>query len=295
MNRQFKFNSLAALVLALAFYWYFMFTKHNAPLAAIIPFADDPYDACGSFCMILSILLAALALFRGFRPFRAGQPMAVQVVFLARTQIAIASGVLVTLAADAIAMARHPNMWTGKTATTGLLTLMIGLAALSLAVVFLVCKPTRRIELPAIQNASKRAIFIALTCAVVLALFPEQIIHSVLLHFLAIVLGFVLIAAPQAAIAKALLPYDTTGVRTASPSPARSGLWIQWVSVALIGFAIGAFALLEEIFVDGAGKAPPLQVIVVSSMFIGAGVSALLVAFAFFKTPLGLFRKASYR
>jgi hypothetical protein len=292
MNLRFKLDSLVVLALALVFYWFFMFTKHDPPVSAIIPFGDDPYDSVGSFCMIISLLLAALSLVRSFRTYRPKPPAAVQCVFLVRTQIAIPIGILATLVADAIAMARHPAKWTGKPATGELLELMAALAALSISVLLLVRRSTRGIELPAIQNASKRALFTSFACAAVLALFPEAVIQSVFLHFLAIVLGFVLIAAPQADFALALLPYDTDEIRSAVP-PSRSRLWIQWGSVTLLGIAIGAMVLMEEIVADGAAKAPFMQVAVVSSMFIGAGTALLLVAFAFYKKPLGLFRKTS--
>lgn len=292
MNLRFKLDSLVVLALALMFYWFFMFAKHDPSVSAIIPFGDDPYDSAGSFCMIVSLLLAALSLVRAFRPYGSKPAPVLDSVFLARTQIAVPIGILATMVAEAIAMARHPARWTGKPATGELLELMAALAALSISVLFLVGRSTRGIELPVIQNASKRALFTGLACAAVLALFPEAVIQSVFLHFLAIVLGFVLIAAPQADFALALLPYDTDEIGTAVPH-SRSRLWIQWGSVTLFGIAIGAIVLTEEIVADGAAKAPFMQVAVVSSMFIGAGTALLLVAFAFYKKPLGLFRRTS--
>jgi hypothetical protein len=56
--------------------------------------------------------------------------------------------------------------------------------------------------------------------------------------------------------------------------------------------AIGAFVLVQELFSDGAANAPLRQVLLVSAVFIGAGASCLLVAFAFLKKPLGLFQRA---
>jgi hypothetical protein len=63
-----RVNAVAVLALSGAYYWFFMFTKHSPPLAAIIPFGDDPYDAIGSFCVIVSALLALLSLVRAFGP-----------------------------------------------------------------------------------------------------------------------------------------------------------------------------------------------------------------------------------
>ncbi len=294
MPAKYRLNALAALALAVVFYFFFMFTKHDPALAPIIPFADDPYDSIGSFCLIVSVLLAVLSLLRAFRPYRPEPPGALHKVFLARTQIALALGVLVTLAGDAIAMARHLSTWTGKAATSELLALMGGMAALSFAVLFLVRQSAREVELPVIPGQSARALIVVLAAVLVLALFPEDAIHSVFPHFLAIVIGFVLVAAPQAALAVALLPYDTAGTRSpGAATRSRSRLWTQWGAITLFGIALGSVTLLQEIFGEGAGNAPLKQVLVLSAVFIGAGTSVLLVAFAFLKKPLGLFRKMS--
>ncbi|MGA7829358.1 MAG: hypothetical protein WCA21_00170 [Terracidiphilus sp.] len=294
MNWKYRFNSLTVLVLALAFYWFFMFSKHDPSLAPIIPFGDDPYDAAGSFCLVASLLLAALSLFRAFRPYNAKPPAILSSVFLARTQIAVPIGIVATLVADTIALARHPNMWTGKPAEDELLALMIGLAVFSLAVLYFVRQSIREFEVRFYRKASMKAVTTAIICGAVLALFPEAAIQSVFVHFLAIVLSFVLIAALQATFAVALLPYETAeneSAETARTSWARPGL--QWLLVSLFGSVIGASLLMAEIVGDGAGKAPLRQVVVVSAMFIGAGTALLLVAFAFYKKPLGIFRNIS--
>ena len=294
MNWRFKFNSLAVLALTLAFCWFFMFAKHDPLLAPIIPFGDDPYDAVGSFCMIVSPLLAALSLFRAYRPHGTRPPAALNGVFLARTQLSVPIGIQATLVADAIAMARHPTMWIGKPAAFELLALMAGLAVLSIVVLSLVARSIPGLKPALNRNAWKKALITALVCSAILVLFPEAVIHRVILHFIAIVLGFVLVAAPQAAFATVLLPCNTAEVGKAGIAGlSRSRLWLQWSLVTLSGIAIGAILLLEEIFVDGAGKAPLMQVVLVSCMFIGAGTALFLVAFAFYRKPLGIFRKSA--
>lgn len=296
MKLKFKLNAVAALALAMAFHLFFMFTKHDPTLAGILPFADDPYDALGSFCMIVSYLLAVLALIRAFRPYGPGEATAIHKVYLARTQAAVAFGVLATLAGDLIAIARHTAIWFGKPAMVELLALMAGMAALSLAALILIRLSVRKLRLPFIQHRSRNALIVLLFFVIVLAIFPENMTQAVFPHFVAIVLGFVLAAAPQAAFAVALLPYQTTGktTSTAGTQP-RLRLWLQWGAVALLGLAIGVFILLQEIFADGAGDTPLQQIVIVSAVFIGAGIAALLVAFGFLKRPLGLFYTPSSR
>jgi len=69
-----KLHSIVILGVAAAFQWFFMFTKHDPDLRAIIPFGDDPYDALGSFATIVNILLCLLLLWRSFHPMRGLAP-----------------------------------------------------------------------------------------------------------------------------------------------------------------------------------------------------------------------------
>jgi hypothetical protein len=294
MGQRFRLNALAVFALSVIFYFFFMTAKHDPALSPIIPFGDDPYDAVGSFCLILSVLLAVLSLVRAFRPYRAPRPTAVDQAFLARTQIAIPLGILVVLATDAIALARHTSMWMGKTGAGELGVLLLGMAFLSLLAVYLVRRSAHGIELPMARAHSTKSVIAVLALVVVLALFPEQIIQSVSLHFLAILLSFVLIAASQATLSMSLLPFATgkPNVEPAAP-PARSRRWIQWGSVALAGMAIGTLILMGELFGEGAANAPLAQVLLLSAVFIGTGTACLLIAFGFFKKPLGLFGRES--
>ena len=294
-------NALAVLAVAALFNQFFSYTKHAPALSAIIPFADDPYDAVGSIAMILSCLLAVLSLVRVFSAHMAGSSSALIKLFIARTQIAVPLSVLVALGSDGIAMARHPFAWMGKAAAGELLALWAGMAAISLAVLLFVRAPVRGISLPETQQAQRqtqvhwrRATLVLLVCAAMLAVFPEYVIQSTPLHFLAIIVGFVLLIAPQSALTVALLPYDASETRIQGDATrSHSRLWIQWSAVAFLGVAIGACALLAEVFEGGMGSAPQNRALLVSSVFIGAGTSGLLIAFAFLKKPLGLFRKTS--
>lgn len=288
-----KLVALADTGLAALFYLFFMFTKHDPQLRTIIPFGEDPYDAVGSFCMIFSILLAALCLVRAFRPYRKRRPTPLTQTFLARAEAAIPAGILIAAWVDAIAMARHPSQWVGKSATAELAALVAGMAAISLLVLFPVHKITEfgRTNL---DGHAWRAIFVGLSSSVVLFFFPESLMHSIPFHLFAIVLGFLLIAAPQQAAVVALVPlpvYENT-MEPASEHETRRA-WTQWIGAALAGAAIGAFAVAGEILNEDSGKMPVIQMLMVSAIFVGSGMAALLVGLGFFKKPLGLFRDDS--
>jgi len=291
MSRRLRINSVATLALAALFYWFLMFTKHDPALAAAIPFAEDPYDAVGSFCLILSILLAMLSLIRAFRPYRQAPPTSLACLFLARTQLTVPVGILFTLAGDAIAMARHPSMWIGKPATIELLVLVGCVAAVSLALLFLIRRSVPR--RPAIRSSSRYAILCALTYVLILATFPESLIQNAAFHFAAIVLADLMIAASQSSLTVALLPVDPAGERASEMrTGGRSRPWIQWAVVVLLGIGIGGFALAGEIFGEGGGP-PPAKLLLVAVLFFGAGTSFMAISYAFFKGPLGIGCKLS--
>lgn len=289
-------NALAVLALAAVFNQFFSYTKHTPTLAAIIPFAEDPYDAVSSIAMILSCLLAILSLVRVIQAHWSGSSSALRTMFIARTQIAVPLSVLVALGSDGVAMLRHLPMWVGEPAAGELLALWAGMAAISLVILLLVRAPLGGIRFRETMEQGRhpwrRAAVVLLASAAILALFPEFVIRSAALHFLAIIVGFIVLIAPLSALVLVLLPYDGAETRN-HQTPARSGsrLWMQWSAVAILGVAIGACALLAEGHEGGTGGVPPARILLVASVFIGAGTSGLLIAFAFLKKPLGLFRK----
>jgi len=169
MKLHIKLNSLAVLVLSVVFYWFFNTTKHDPSLSALIPFGDDPYDAIGSFCTILSVPLTILACFRAFRPYGISGPTMLQEAFLLRVQASVAFGVLVTLAADCVAMARHSSQWMGKASTGELLALICGMAAISAVELFFIRHSAQSIGLRNAHGSWARALILWLASLLILA------------------------------------------------------------------------------------------------------------------------------
>jgi hypothetical protein len=296
MAMRFKFASLIVFALAVLFDKFFMFAKHSRTLSPINPFANDPYDAIGSIAMIVGTLLALLCLFRAFQPGQKQPALPLRVVILVRAQIAIIAGVLVALGGDLAAMLRNLSEWTSKPAAVELLALMAGMVATALTVLFFVRRTVKGIPPGDARGETKRASAVVLACIVVLVLYPEQMIRNVPLHFLTIFLGFVIFLAPVSALAVAVLPYEMTAPRIEASTP-RFFLpsWMQWGVVAIIGLAAGSFPLFGEMFVErgssAAASIPLNRVLIVCAAYLGSGLSALLLAFAFLGKPLGLFRR----
>ncbi len=134
MPRNVKRNAVFVVGLAALFYWSFMFAKHDPAFRGVVPFGEDPYDAVGSFGAVVGMLIALVSLVRAFRPYHERLPSAAQCVYLVRAQAAVVLAVLITLAADAVAMARHPIMWAGAASRNLLIALLAGLTAVAVSV-----------------------------------------------------------------------------------------------------------------------------------------------------------------
>ena len=80
MPKTLKRNTLIVFGLAIVFWWSFMFAKHDPHLRSIIPFGSDPYDAVGSFGIIVGMLIALLSVVRAFRPYPKQAPTMAQCV-----------------------------------------------------------------------------------------------------------------------------------------------------------------------------------------------------------------------
>jgi len=289
MSGRFKLNTLTVLMLAAAFSWFFMFAKHDPSLAPIVPFADDPWDAIGSYCYIASLLLAGLILFRSLRLGARHRATGSSSLYLARAQMALPAGVLITVIADSLAMAHHSSQWWGKPESRLLVLLLGGLAVFTLLVAAMIRRSTGNLRGAPKPGAMRRTLSTLVVSILVLCFFPESLIQSVPLHFLAILLGFVLIAAPQASIVVTLLPDAYATLPQEPPREiAQMRPWLGWMFAAFAGATIGALLVAAEFIESPSGNAPMSRIARVAALFVGSGTALLLVAYAFLRKPLGL-------
>ncbi len=282
MSPALKRNAVIAFGLAVLFDWSFMFAKHDPALRAIIPFGEDPYDAVGSFAFIVVPLIALLSLVRAFWPYRNGEPTRAQLVYLVRSQTAIVLAALVTLASDAVAMARYPSMWSAAASRNELIVLLIGMAVLAAAVLGLILGS--REGLPARgSHRWKWAALVLLPALLVLVSYPERWIRNTAFHLVTVVVGAVVLFAPMRPLLLALVPYD----EQLSKAPTRSSARRIWGLVLLLGIMVGVFAFAGEMSAGGS-RMPLGRLLYVASVFIGLGSAGILVAYAFLAKPLGL-------
>lgn len=282
-----KLHSLVILGVAAAFQWFFMFTKHNPVLRSIIPFGNDPYDALGSFTTIVNILLCLLLLWRSFRPMRGRESSQAQSQHLRRTQAAIPLSILVTIAAYAIAMVRHTNLWFGAPGQDKLLAVLATMLAVSAAALsmvrFSVSAPTapQQRERTAPSPLIVAALFVAM-----LGFYPEHLINRLSTHLLTVLLGDLFLFVPVAAFLRFLFPDPQLAPHEQSNSPGVGRY--AWIGAMLISLLIGVGLFVAEMTEGGAGIPPIRKRLFVASVYIGLTMTGTLIALAVLGRLLGL-------
>ncbi|MEO6816141.1 MAG: hypothetical protein ABI177_05520 [Edaphobacter sp.] len=282
-----KRNAVIVLGLAGLFCWSFLFAKHDPALRNVIPFGDDPYDAVGSLGVIVGVLVALLSSLRAFRRCRE-TPSVAQLGYLIRSQQAVVLAVFLTLAVDAVAMARHASMWTGAGTRNRLLVLLGVLTLVTAAVQWLLRAAQKRVGGSATARWGVPA-SVTLLAIAVLAGYPEHLVGRTSTHLLTVVVADLLLLAPMRLLLNAIVPYEPGGEQVAKP--ATVGKWStagqRWAIALLGGIGIGAAAFLAEMS-DG-GSTPPLgRLVLVASVYVALGLAGILAAYAFLGRPLGL-------
>src|SRR5215471_1882328 len=136
MPRSVKVSALLTFGLAILLFPFFEICKHDPALSLVNAFAEDPYDAVGSFGIQLAPFLSLLALLRAFRPYQSEKTPDHQQVLFARSAYFSCLSVALTLGGDIIAMTRHPSLWLGVSAGYLLAALLGGMALLTALVLW---------------------------------------------------------------------------------------------------------------------------------------------------------------
>ena len=281
MPARLRINALLVFVLAILFAIFFDFTKHNPYIAPINPFAEDPYDAIGSFAIQAAFVLAILSLWRAFRPTGKLQPSGERKLFLFRTQIAAVLCVLVTLAGDLIAMIRHISLLSAARAGIMLLLLVIGFFLIAAFAGNLVLRSRKEVSVLPSSNSWRKPALVSLLLFLVLFFYPE-IQRSIAGALFTVVLGAVLLFLPVWVWGEFLSPAIDPEIKTVLP------IW-TWGVIVLTAILLGFTIVLRELTAEGAtiDFAGSLFVI---SIYIGLEVAGIVIGYAFLGKYLGFFQ-----
>ena len=286
MSAKQKIESLIVVGVAFAFQWFFMFTKHDPGLRPMIPFGEDPYDALGSMATIVNILVCLLLLWRAFRRYGGQTPSPVRIQYLPRTRAAVLLSILVTLAADAVAMVRHPHMWMGGMSQNKLVAVFIGMMAISASALYLIRSSAPKAIAPHRRGPAITSAIVMVLFLFTLAVYPERLTSHLSTHLLTVLIGDLLLFLPVSVLLRSLLPDPESS--DGSQSRAHPGSAYIWIGVTMASLLIGAWLFVAEM-TEGGGPMPPLRLrLFVASVYIGLTLAGVLIALAFLRRPLGL-------
>ena len=315
MPSSLKRSSLTLLALSIAFCLFFMAAKHQPALSNGNPFVEDPFDAVGSIAIQFAVFISALTLLRTFRP-NDGTASADQHQLIAAGQLTGLAAIAVTLFADLIALARHPEVWSasgpGRSLLAGIMALFIGVACG-------VVDPLRvisRVRSNSSSTSHRSTLLLLGSALLLLAIYPEQLRTGFLGALATAVLGTLCLFLPLYGFAKGLapstsqprwsLPEDLAALVMATRSAVTGraqteniqhahlsrlfskllGPRVRWLATALSGALIGVCLAFAELR-DG-GSAIASKRLLVLAVYVGLETTAVMIGFALLNRPLRL-------
>ncbi len=320
MPTSLRWHAIGLAALAAVFLLFFFASKHDPSWARVNPFAEDPYDAVGSFSFQFVLLMAALSLLRAFRPYPAGVSLHRQARVVACGLLAGLLAVVITCLVDVIAMGRHSEMWMGSSAGYRLAVAVLGIflwATLSAALLVR--------TIPSVGRTShgwRASVVILLFCVSVAAWYPETARKNFYGELFTVLVGAVILFVPLRFLVKAFIGtgdgprFDLlddlaslwNAVESRTPSLRRffdlvsrnftpAAKWIASqlrnrraypsLLVALTGLVIGTFLVSQEM--NGDGPVPLGKIVTVAAVYIGLETTAIALGYALLSGPLALF------
>jgi hypothetical protein len=318
--------TLAACLLALLFFVFFNASKHNPALSGIGVFTEDPYDAIGSFGIQLALLTALLSFVRILRPYPGGVNLGSVSLILRGDALTLLS-ILVTLAADGVAMLRFLPAWTGSSTGRLLAVLILALFFLTALAGWLILHLARSFELLSDRRSWAIKIIVVLGGYILLAFYPAAWRISIPGGIITALLGMALFLVLTSALARLVFP------SAAAPSQdflddlwalyqwfkdhasfaaslflrlekAVSNLvnmswgraltsWLNprkhpWSIAALLALGMGILLIAAEAIGEGLPQAR--LILLVFGVFIGVESAGVLLGYALFRRFLGIFR-----
>jgi hypothetical protein len=310
------------------FYLFFQISKHNADLSQVNAFADDPYDAVGSFAVQFALFTALLSLVRAFRPYQPGKALDSQQLLLLRGEYLSCLSIAGTLVADAVAMIRHPSIWIGLPAGTMLAALTAGMALLTVLTSWLIHRSRRNMPSPSAQNMWTKAIGITIVSILILVLYPENWRQSTPGELFTVLVGAAFLFVPVWVIGIAISPFPDTFFEDFIDDLTALYRWLKahigplaiffnffekllswpfirpvlrrlnprkhtWNFPILIGIVMGIVLTLGETLGEGGGPHQIGRFAMIAAVFVSLECAAVLLGYALLAQPLGLFRQTS--
>ena len=169
---QAKIITFTTCLLAILFLIFFNISKHDPTLSKMDAFLEDPFDAVGSFGIQLAAMAAFISFVRAFRPYPQGMRTENLLIILRGNMVSLLA-ILVTMAADCIALFRYQSKWTQTSTGWFLLFLICGFMAMSILTIFQILKVGKKYHSILEKNSFQKIIGISLVGSLFLYLYPE--------------------------------------------------------------------------------------------------------------------------
>lgn len=316
----FKTISFVVFLLAIFFLAFFDNSKNIPLLAVVNPFADDPYDAVGSFGIQLAFFAAILSLMRSFRPYTTKEIPSNQRLVILRGEIVALLAIVVTLTADIVAMLRYPSMWMNTSGGPILVGLVFSLVALTILVSL---RLYRIVVEPAFSFANYlwTRIILFPVSIFILAIYPADLLESVAGGIFTALVGMLILFISTWALATAILPRNEMGYEdilddfAAIYREIKSRIkfiprlenvtkigWLQsffswlnprrhkWNFIVMIALIVGGSLMVVETFHEGLSSDSNVVLLVIA-VFLGIEGAGIVLGYLLFEEFLGIFRK----
>lgn len=319
-SRSFQTLSSVVLLLVIFFWAFFDISKKAEVLAVVNPFAEDPYDAVGSFGIQLALVAALLSFLRAFRPYPFREIPPAQQLLILRGETVVLLSIVVTLAADIMAMVRYPLMW--RESSGGWILLgMMGVVIFLTVLTGLWLYRLARIYPVSSANHSGRRLIILPVSMLILAVYPADLQDSIPGGILSALLGMVILFVCTWALATVIFPPterrfedvldDFASMYQAAKSRIRGVSLLEklaeiqllrslferlnprghkWNLVLLVALVMGAALLLAEALNEGLSTNMNIALLVIA-VFVGIEGLGVILGYQLFGEFLGIFRK----
>jgi hypothetical protein len=316
----FKTISFVVFLLTIFLLAFFDNSKKIPLLAVVNSFADDPYDAVGSFGIQLAFFAAILSLMRAFRPYATKEIPSNQLLLILRGEIVALSAISVTLTADIVAMLRYPSMWMNTAGGPILVGLVAGLVSLTIVVSLMLYRIVVEPPFSFANHSWTRAILFPVSIFI-LAVYPADLLESVAGGIFTALVGMLILFISTWVLATAAFSQvemefedvldDFAAIYKYIKS--RIGLAFQleklinakilhrfadWLNprshkgnfIMLIALAMGGSLMLVETLSEGISTDTNV-VLLVLGVFLGLEGVGIVLGYCLFAEFLGIFRK----
>ena len=321
-----RIAAIVSLLLTAVFIHFFNRAKRDAALAAVNPFAGDPFDAVGSFGIQLGFICATLAVIRAFRTDLKTESLSNRYTYAIRSMAVSQLAIIVTMLANAIALVRYSSQWIGTESGNDLAVITGGLFLLASLFSYYLMRLARRREVCSQNPLRQRQMVPFLILLGLLCLYPAVWRDGTAGAILSAIAGMLVMFFSVALLSKAMFPCpdipekdlidDLTGIfrdltsragflprradmiQKRAGSPRFRGITDffnprlhEWNLLALIALLMGFSIAFAEIFGDGAAAGFG-RALLVGVVFIVLESAGVFLGYALLRRFLGIVRSA---